>query len=411
MTSTQVASVSLDALNSDEVRRDPYPFYARMHEYGPVCRVEPGGRFDFVISGFAAANQLLRDPCVRVVDETRMSYVPTWEEHPTQAIFMNSVVFTNGDRHMRMRKMFSSVFTPRRVTRLEPAVERIVADRLDRLAGLTADGSPVEFMREFCYPVPSDVLGELLGVPEKDRSWYKPLAATLGVVLELGGATEENTRVADDASRQLLAYFAELAEQRRADPRDDLVTALAQAMDTGVSKVSPEELLANLVVLFNAGFVTTTHLLGNGLSLLLDHPEALTRLRAEPALAPAYIEEMLRLEGPIHFMIRWASADTEVAGVPIPKGSRVIVLLAAGNRDPNRFPDPDRFDPDRSDNQILSFGLGAHFCLGAALARLEGERAFTMLLDRFDRISLDRRPAAPEQLMLRGYDELWLRLG
>src|SRR5262249_19201731 len=149
----------------------------------------------------------------------------------------------------------------------------------------------------------------------------------------------------------------------------------AQAMDEGTSRVSPEELLANLVVLFNAGFVTTTHLIGNGLTLLLDHPDAMAALRADPKLAPPYIEEMLRLEGPIHFMIRWSSADTEVAGVSIPAGSRILVLLAAGNRDPARFPDPNTFNPGRTDNQILSFGLGAHFCLGAALARLEGDRA------------------------------------
>lgn len=410
MNSTRVASVSLDALGSDEVRRDPYPFYAKMHEYGPVCRVAPGGRFDYVVQGFAAANQLLRDPTIRVIDESRMEFRPTWEQHPTQSIFMNSVVFTNEERHMKMRKMFSSVFTPRRVARLEPAVERIVDERLTRIAKIAADGSPVDFMREFCYPVPSDVLGELLGVPESDRAWYKPLAATLGVVLELGGATAENTRDADDASRQLLAYFADMIEQRRAEPRDDLVTALAQAMDTGASRITPEELMANLVVLFNAGFVTTTHLLGNGLTLLLDHPDALAELRAKPALAPAYIEEILRLEGPIHFMIRWASADTEVAGVPIPRGSRILVLLAAGNRDPNRFADPDTFNPDRPDNQILSFGLGAHFCLGAALARIEGDRAFTMLLERFDRIRLDRPVSTPGQLMLRGHDELWIKV-
>ncbi|HKD97068.1 MAG TPA: cytochrome P450, partial [Micromonosporaceae bacterium] len=393
--STDVATVSLADLDSVEVRRDPYPWYARMHDHGPVAKVAKPSRFDFVISGFAAANQLLRDPTIRVVDVTRMATTPTWEEHPTQSIFMNSVVFTNNERHMKMRKMFTTVFTPRRVAALEPAVSRIVSDRLERMARIAAAGEPVEFMSEFCYPVPSDVLGELLGVPEADRAWYRPLAATLGVVLELGGSTTENTRIADEASRQLLAYFDKLCDARRDDPRDDLVTALAQAMDEGTSRVSPEELLANLVVLFNAGFVTTTHLIGNGLTLLLDHPEAMAALRADPKLAPAYIEEMLRLEGPIHFMIRWSSADTEVAGVSIPAGSRILVLLAAGNRDPARFPDPDTFNPSRTDNQILSFGLGAHFCLGAALARLEGDRAFNMLLDRFPTITLDRPPGTP----------------
>jgi cytochrome P450 len=184
-----------------------------------------------------------------------------------------------------------------------------------------------------------------------------------------------------------------------------------QAQDADETPRSRHELLANLIVLFNAGFVTTTHLLGNGLTLLLERPAELARLREDPALAPSFVEEILRCEGPLHFAVRWAAADTEVVGVPVPAGSRVVLLGAAANRDPKRFPDPDLFDPGRPDNQSLSFGAGPHYCLGAALARLEGVHGFTMLFERFPTIRLARPPGTPRQLTLRGYDELWVELG
>ncbi|HEY2794459.1 MAG TPA: cytochrome P450 [Micromonosporaceae bacterium] len=400
-------TVSLAPLNTPEVRRNPYPFYAQLHEHGGVCAVESGS-YQFVVHGYEAASQVLRDPTLRVVDESQLGGLPTFEAEPTQAIFLNSVMFNNEPRHGRMRKMFNQVFTARRVAGLDSAVIDIVDGLLQRMEKQGADGAPIDYMGMFAYPVPSNVMGELLGVPEEDRAWYRPLAGALGVVLEIGGRTPETVAAADAASRQLAVYFTDLAAKRRVDPRDDLITSLVQAIDAEKASLSPEELLANLVVLFNAGFVTTTHLIGNGLTLLLDHPDAMAALRAAPERSPAFIEEMLRVEVPTHFVIRWASADTEIDGVTIPKGSRILILLAAANRDPRRFPDPDRFDPSRTDFQALSFGAGAHFCLGAALARLEGQRAFEMLLNRFDEIALNREPPTPRQLMLRGYDELWI---
>lgn len=406
-----VTTVSLTPLFTPEGRINPYPFYAGLHEQGPVCRVVPGERnYDFVVHGYEAAGKVLRDPVFKVVDSTKISYEPTWEEHPTQAIFMNSVMFTNDPRHARMRRAFNQVFTARRVGGLEPAIVKITNDLLDRIAARAAAGEPIDYMAEFAYPLPSNVMGELLGVPESDRAWYRPLAMALGVVLELGGSTEENVRAANEASRQLADYFTDLAAKRRIEPHDDLLTALVQSLDADGVQLSHEELLANLVVLFNAGFVTTTHLMGNGLTLLLDRPDLLDILRKQPDLAPGYVEEMLRFEIPTHFVIRWAADDTEIAGEPVPKGSRVLILLAAANRDPARFGDPDTFDPGRPDNQTLSFGSGAHFCLGAALARLEGQRGFTMLLDRFPDIGLAEQPEPPRQLMLRGYDKLWIKV-
>jgi cytochrome P450 len=408
--------VSLKPLNTEEGRRNPYPFYAQLHQHGPICMVEPGeGRFDFVVHGYDAVAHALRDPAFRVMDSSQLVYQPTWEQHRARAVFMNSIVFSNAPRHTLMRHLFSQTFTARRVTALEPAVVQITDDLLDRLAGAAAGENTVDFMAEFAFPLPANVLGELLGVPEKDRAWYRPRARALGLVLEFGINTVQNLRRADDAAVELCDFFDDLVAQRRKEPQQDLITALVQAQDAEGATLTPYEFLANLVVLFNAGFVTTTHLLGNGLTLLLDHPEALAHLRANPEHAPGYVEEILRCEGPLHFAVRWAASDTEIAGTAIPQGTRVILLSAAANRDPARFPDPDRFDPSRfdphrPDNQTLSFGAGPHYCLGAALARIEGRHGFTRLLDRFSSIRLAEPPAIPRQLTLRGHERLWLHL-
>ncbi|MBV1856073.1 cytochrome P450 [Catellatospora tritici] len=407
-----VAEVSLASLHTDEVRRDPYPFYADLHRHGPVCRVAPGDRYSYVVHGHDASAQVLRDSATfKVMDETLLPSPPSWENDRALAVFMNSVFFTNAPRHTRMRKMFNQAFTPRRINALEPAIDRLTADLLDHLAAQAAGGSKIDFMAEFAFPLPANVLGELLGVPEERRAWYRPRAMALGAILELGGSTPANVAAANTASQEITAYFAELAAARRTDPRDDMITALTQALESDGDQLSEHELLANLIVVFNAGFVTTTHLLGNGLTLLLDRPDHLARLRADPALAPQYVEEILRYEVPTHFSVRYTAADTEVAGVDIPRGSWVLVLLAAANRDPEHYADPDVFDPMRTETSTLSFGGGAHYCLGAALARLEGQRGLTMLLDRFADISLAEPPGTPRQLMLRGHEQLWVNLG
>lgn len=403
-------TVSLTPLNSAAGRHDPYPLYADLHQRGPICKVVPGeGRYDYVVHGYEASSQVFRDPAFKVVDETTLTFNPKWDRNRTHAVFMNSMFFSNAPRHTRMRRMFNQAFTPRRVTSLDPAIEQMADDLLGQMAK-NAGGGKIDFMSEYAFPLPANVLGELLGVPEQDRAWYRPRAMALGVVLELGGATAQNMRAADAAAVEMSDYFGDLAAQRRLEPRDDMISALVQALESDDSQLSEHELLANLIVVFNAGFVTTTHLLGNGLTLLMERPDEMARLRAQPELAPSYVEEILRYEVPTHFGIRWAETDTEVAGVPIPAGSWVLVLLAAANRDPARFPDPDRFDPTRPDNQILSFGTGVHYCLGAALARMEGQRGLQKLLSWFPNINLAEAPGTPRQLMLRGYDELWVNL-
>jgi cytochrome P450 len=408
--STVVPTVSLKPLLSEAGRRDPFPHYARLHEAGTVCRVAGDEQFDFIVHGFDATSQVLRDPVFHVMDaEYPDRRAAPWRDHSALRTLLSSIFFTDGPDHARVRRAFSSVFTARRVAKLEPAVVRLIDQRLDRLAELGAGGAPVDFMSEFALPLPSDVIGELLGVPEADRPWFPERVRAFGAILDLGAGAWGYLRAADKAAAELTAYFADLVATRRAAPRDDLISALVrQQEEVGLDD---QTLIANLLTMFNAGFVTTTHLIGNGLTLLLDRPRLRDALLAEPDRAPAYVEEILRYEPPTHFSIRWATEDTEIDGTSIPVNSRILVMLGAANRDPRRFAWPDAFDPMRTDNQVLSFGSGVHYCLGVALSRLEGQLALPMVLRRFPGIAVSGEPGERKKLMLRGYDRLAVTLG
>jgi cytochrome P450 len=405
-------TVSLKDLLSEEGRRNPYAFYAFLHTLG---QASPLGRHDgyaAVVYGYEAVDRVLRDPTFRMLDAEYLDRSgQKWRDHPAIRTLQDSIFFANGPDHARVRRLFSQAFTARRVAALQPAIEAITQRLLDRLADLGAGGQPVDFMAEFALPLPSDVIGELLGVPEEDRAWFPPRVRAFGAVLELGRHPWREITAADEAALELTGYFNELLAKRRAQPREDIVSALTQIQASSPDQLSDTELVANLITMFNAGFVTTTHLLGNGLTLLLDHPDAYAALRADAGLAGACVEEVLRIEPPVHFGVRFAATDLEVAGVPVPKGASVLVLMGAANRDPVRFPEPDKFDPSRPDNQHLSFSAGPHYCLGAALSRLEAQLALPILLNRFPELSVHGEPGERNQLMLRGYDSLMVQVG
>jgi cytochrome P450 len=307
----------------------------------------------------------------------------------------------------------AQVFTPRRVAALRPAIEGAADSLLDRLAAAGARGRPVDFMAEVAYQLPVTVICELLGVPAVHRDRFRPLAADLTEVLELSADNLDPGPAATAAARELTGYFTGLIASRRADPRDDLIGALVAARDAADGRLSEQELLANLVVLLVAGFETTTNLLGNGLAILLPRPELTAALRRGDVPISGFIEEVLRYDSPVQVTTRQARADNlTVAGQSISKDSTLILLIGAANRDPDRFPDPDHFDPGRTDSRPLSFGAGAHFCLGNGLARLEAAVAFPRLLARFPALvaAPDRQPARRDRLVLRGYQELPIRV-
>ncbi len=405
------ANPSLPELLSDEVRRDPYPYYAQLHQQGAAFGLGRGSRFAALVCGYDAAGQVLRDPNFGVLDARYLDRgSPGWRGHPVMRILQASVFNTSGEDHARVRRLFGHAMTPAQVGELEPMITRIADEKIDRLARSARDGDPVDFMAGFALPFPSDVIGELLGVPAAHRAQLLPLVRVFDSVLELGQHKLSEIRAADAAGTQLYEYFSALVTGRRADPRDDLISELAGLAARDDTELTEEELLANLVVMFNAGFRTTANLIGNGLPLLTGQPDAWAALRADPDLAPAYVEEILRYDPPVHFAVRCALTDAEIAGVPVGQGQLVLVLTGAANRDPSRFADPDTFDPGRVDNHHLAFSIGPHYCLGAVLGRLEGRIAFPRLLDRFDDLALAGPPPERRALMLRGYQTLPVRL-
>jgi cytochrome P450 len=391
----------LTALNMSAGRADPYPLYDALHEIGEVIEIGPG---DVMVVGYDAINSVLRDPGFRVSDGSSFDKdFPSWRQNPAFVQGADWILNLNAPRHSRIRSLMARAFTARRIAGLEPAIAKMADDLLDAMADRGAEGGVVEFMHDFAYLLPITVICELIGIPEEDREGFRPVARDLAGIFEL---TDIETLPAINAAAvELLAYFTGLAARRRADPRDDLLSDLLAVSDSEDGRLTDAELLHNLTLLLVAGFETTTNLLGNGLQIILQNPPAGEAVRDGSQPPAAFVEEVLRFDSPVQLTSR-IGYGANVGGVPVPQGAGVVTLLGAGNRDPRRFTDPARFDPMRPDGGPLSFGGGAHFCIGAALARLEGAVAFPRMLSRFPKISAAAEPTRRDTLVLRGFDAL-----
>jgi cytochrome P450 len=384
---------------------DPYPLYAALHEHGEVIAA---GQGFVLVPGYEAANAVLRDPEYQVDDADYFDRaIPGWRDHP--AMSTDSLLFLNGKNHTRVRTLMTRQFTHRRVQALEPAIAALTDSLLDEMARQGEGGEPVDFMSAFAFALPVAVIAELVGVRDWDREELKRLARKLTAVLE-PLASEDDLVAADVAAVDMGAMFSALTADRRAAPRDDLASALASVAEREAGRLSEPELVENLMLLLIAGFETTTNLLGNGLRILLDDPVTADALRSGAVSAADFVEEVLRYDAPVQQTGRRRHAPGLLRGVEIPAGDQVVVMLAAANRDPRRFADPDVFRPGRPDAGPLSFGAGAHFCLGAALARLEGTVAFSKLLARFPGISAAGEPERRKGLTFRGFEHLPVKL-
>jgi cytochrome P450 len=399
------------ALMTPAGREDPYPLYAEARALGPLRRFKDLPMY--LCTGYSEINQVLRDPAFGKDDfdawaaEVRDQLVP---DGSVETI-ARSILATNPPDHRRVRSLVGSAFTQRRIAGLEPAIERMTASLLDDLARRGAGRTPVDFMEHVAFRLPVTVICELLGIPEDDRYRFRPLAHELTAALELMESFE-NLGPADAATRELRAYFTELTGQRRREPQDDLVSALVQVNDEQDGRLSDVELLVNLILLFVAGFETTTNLLGNGLHLAFQHPEALEPVRSGEIPVAAFVEEVLRFDSPVQLTSRVAvTDDAKARQVPVARGEQVMMLIGAAHRDPERFADPDVFNPARPDNVPLSFGAGIHYCLGQGLARLEAQVAFRALFERFPEMAPAAPPTRRDRLVLRGYETLPVLLG
>jgi pimeloyl-[acyl-carrier protein] synthase len=306
--------------------------------------------------------------------------------------------------HTRLRGLANRAFTPQRVRELEPRILQIADELIDRLAA----EPQADCIAGFALPLPVLVIAELLGVPAEDRQTFGAWSAAFIAGVDAFGSAEA-AKASDQALLSLQQYFVNLIARRRAEPGPDLLSALIAVRDSH-DRLSEGELISMCILLLVAGYHTTVNLLGNGLLALLRHPDQLARLRANPALMPSAVEEMLRYESPVQrATFRIAIAPVEVAGQVIEPGQQISAVIAAANRDPEHFAEPERFDIGRSPNRHLSFGLGIHFCLGAPLARTEARLGLGRLLERLPNLRLAEPSAPPDwraNTMFRGLRSL-----
>ena len=369
---------------------DPFAGYGRLREEAPVLRGRtPDGTPAWFVTRQEDVRTVLGDP--RFVnnaasvpgvetDSVRDKMVEMVGIPPEYARFItNTILDSDGENHTRLRKLVSRAFTVRRVTDLRPRVEEITEKLLDGLA------EPVDLMAELAYPLPITVICELVGVPEADRpAWREWGAAFASMKPELVAA----------ATRDMVHHVQDLIARRRAEPADDLLTALVHVRDEEGDRLSEDELVTMVLTLVMAGHETTAHLIGNAVVALLEHPDQLALLRADPSLWPGAVHELMRWCSPVQITrVRYAAEDVELGGVQIRAGEPVQAVLVSANHDPREYDDPDRLDvtrrPAGRGEGHVGFGHGFHYCLGAALARQEGEVALHALFERFPNLALE----------------------
>ncbi|TDU74481.1 cytochrome P450 [Streptomyces sp. KS 21] len=366
---------------------DPFPLYRQLREDGPVRRtVIAGGLEAWLVTryedGLAALSDSRLSSDVRDASDTRLlRQLPATERES----LLSNMLRSDPPDHTRLRRLVSKAFTAHRVAAMRPRIQAIT----DRLLDAVVPAGHADLVADFALPLPVTVISELLGVPVDERHAFQHWTDRM----IMRGPELPDPAVVNEAWQHMRAYVTELIRDKRADPGDDLLSALITARDEE-QQLTEDELVAMVFLLLAAGYITTVNLIGGGIAMLLAHPGQLDLLRSDPELLPGAIEEFLRYDGPVSPGIaRFAREDVEIAGVTIPRGATVLIGSAVADRDPARFPDPDRLDITRQDNAHLAFGHGIHYCLGAPLARLEGQIAVGTALRRLPGLALAVPPA------------------
>ena len=389
---------------SPEFIRDPYPHYERMRTADPM-HLTPLGMF--VASRHAEVSLVLRDKRFGkdYVERTKRRYGPKIMEEPVFRSMSHWMLQQDPPDHTRLRGLVVKAFTARRVEDMRPRIQRIVDQTLDRIA----PQGHMDLIEDFAFRLPVTIICDMLGIPEEHREVFYASSRTGGRLLDPVPLTKAEIEQGNAGNLMQQMYFQKLFELRRKNPGDDLTTQLVQAEEDG-SKLSNEELTANIILLFGAGHETTVNLIGNGLLALHRNPDQLALLKANPELISNAIEEFLRYDSSVQMTGRVALEDIDdLAGKKIPKGESVLCLLGSANRDPAVYPDrPDRLDITRPKIRPLSFGGGIHLCLGAQLARIEAEVAISTLLRRLPALRLDaaENPEWRPTFVLRGLKKL-----
>jgi cytochrome P450 len=399
------SSLSLYHLLEPEVLANPYPLYQELRSTAPV-HWDPY-LHAWVVTRYAEVVEVFQHfLAARTPSPEHLAAMGMAELSPIAQVMVRQMLFLDPPDHTRVRTLAARAFTPRRVEVLRGHIREITNQLLD---AVEAKGR-MEVIGDLGAPLPAIVTTEMLGVPSRDwkklRRWSTDFAEMLGNFQHNPGRA---ARVLQSL-QEMTAYFQDAVRQQAEEPSEGLVNALAHAEVNG-DRFSEEEVVANLIVTMVGGLETTTNLIGNGLLSLLRHPEQLERLRGDPELIPSAVEELLRYESPSQHTARLAPEDVELGGRQIRRRQAVIAVMGAANRDPERFPEPDRLDLGRQDNRHLAFGWAGHFCFGAPLARIEGQIAFGALLSRFPELQLVPEPLAwRENLGLRGLKALPVRV-
>jgi hypothetical protein len=375
--------LSLYQLLDPEVLADPYPLYHKLRSHDPV-HWDPF-LHAWVVTRYADVVQVLHHfSAKRTPTPEQLSALNLSALNPIAEVMVRQMLFLDPPDHTRLRALASAAFTPRRVEQLRSHIQEV----MNRLLDAVVSNGSMDVIADFAGPAPAIVTAELLGVPASDhaqlKEWSQDFAEMLG---NFQHNPDRFPRVLRSVEN-LCSYFRSAMREQQVHPREGLVQAMMGAEIEG-ARLTEEEVIANLIVTMVGGLETTTNLIGNGVLTLLRHPSELDRLRADSSLIPSAVEELLRYESPSQHTARLAPADVDLGGKVIRKRQAVIAVMGAGNRDPERFPEPDRLDITRKNNQHLAFGWAAHFCFGAALARLEGQIAFDMILRRLPQLRLN----------------------
>jgi hypothetical protein len=373
---------------TDEILQDPYSTYARLHEEGPLHFVDVGGKWAvWSIFSHAECSAIAKDPRLSAKRAQQMLLALPLsrqaEFSDLARMFGLWLIFMDPPEHTRLRKLLNKSFSSDVVEGLRPQVESIVDQMLKGLQ----HGSEVELMREFANPMPVRIILEMLGIPQELRDTFVDWSRAIAVFRGNPNRTVKEAQAAQSALLELTEFFRKTVAERRLNKGRDLISLLIDIEEEG-DVLTEEELYAQCIALLFAGHETTRNLIGNGMYTLLQHPEETAKLRDNPEMIRSAVEELLRYESPVQFTARVLKEDIEVCGQPIRKGWTVLCMLGAANRDPKQFKEPNRLDLKRLNNQHLAFSAGTHFCIGAHLARLEGQVALLNLVQRFPQMKL-----------------------
>jgi cytochrome P450 PksS len=387
-------SVAPVDVTSAPFKANPFPYYAQLRAEAPVFPVTlPSKQRAWLVTRYDDVLYVLKDE--RFAKDRRNAMTPEqlkkspWVPSMFKPLERNMLDLDSPD-HTRLRALVHKAFTPRMVEQMRDQIQVLANELLDAVEPKGA----MDLIADFALPLPLNMIGRILGVPAKDNAKFHRWSKTL-----ISGGSNRNLFVLIPNTMAFMRYLKKLIRERRANPKDDLITALVQAKD-GSDQLSEDEILAMIFLLLIAGHETTVNLIGSGTLALLEHPEQLEMLRSEPTLIKPAIEELLRFVCPVEMATeRYAREDITIAGTTIPRGELVMAVIGSANRDENHFGNPDSLDITRKDNKHLAFGHGAHFCLGAPLARLEGQIAISTLIQRMPHLRLS---VAPDQLRWRG---------